>query len=107
MKTVSAVGGSRDGERKVAVGRGRALLMASALRVVIQQRLAGPCASCLLNQTGNGGAGAAARHWSAKRGECDLAQQAGAPPACDAVKAPSRASPPVDLAHHNMPAPSL
>ena len=30
--------------------------MASALRVVIQQQAAGPCASCLLNQSGDGGA---------------------------------------------------
>lgn len=45
METVSAwVGVEMEGERSLSGGD--ALLMASALRVVIQQRLAGPCASC-------------------------------------------------------------
>ena len=78
-----------EGERSLSGGD--ALLMASALRVVIQQQAAGPCASCLLNQaesSGDGGAGAGAADWAAKRGECDLAQTVGAPRAATPARAP-------------------
>jgi hypothetical protein len=72
------VGGSRDGERKVAVGRGRATYGERAA-CCDPAAPGGPVLrSFLLDQCGNGGAGAAACGWPAKRGKCDLAQ-AGAP----------------------------
>jgi hypothetical protein len=90
-------------ERERSLSGGDALLMASALRVVIQQRLAGPCfaASCWINAVMEG---RARRRVVGRLSEESVILRKRARPDCQSS---GRASRPVDLALLDTPAPSL